>query len=275
MVKVEWSKCASNWITGTILIILASPTCAAFFAQEYLPLPEGAIWNYSGPMGGYSSQVIEGGVIINGVLTIRVDDGEGDSEYYANDENGLVMHRVDVSEDGINAEVVFDPPIPILNQIFNLGDQLNSSGIAWYDIAGYGIFPIDYATEASVISIQQTEVPYGTFDTVYMTLTVTLSGNILGTPVFETGTDGLWLARGIGPIRIGNPSDGEYDLISTNIEELLNYPAVEKDFDNDGDADVLMYHDTYKYRLFTMQDGAVQSIANPGLWGNPSWQYQQ
>jgi hypothetical protein len=66
----------------------------------------------------------------------------------------------------------------------------------------------------------------------------------------------------------GQASDSE---VADFLRPLIRLGAVPNDYDADGDTDVLMKHDSFGYRLFTMQNGAVQSVANPGLWNDPAW----
>jgi hypothetical protein len=209
---------------------VTSPAWPAYVASDYFPLPDGALWSYSGPMGDFSSWVVAGEFDVDGTLTKRIDDSDGGSEFYTNNENGIFLHRVDVNDivDGIeiSAEVRLDPPIPLANAVANLGESLISSGLAYYDLGNDGIWPISYESTATIHSVQETQAPYGTFDTIYMTVSLTLSGTILWQDVYSSETEHLYLAPGIGPVRIGNPSTGEFELVSSNIEDLFTVDTV-------------------------------------------------
>ena len=53
------------WLLLWTLFLVASPAWSAFFVEDYLPLPIGATWTYT---GNYSTSV-NGESTINGALT--------------------------------------------------------------------------------------------------------------------------------------------------------------------------------------------------------------
>jgi hypothetical protein len=61
-------------------------------------------------------------------------------------------------------------------------------------------------------------VPYGTFDSIRLEFTFSLTGVVNGTTVNETATSIFWLAPQIGIVRDDEEQFGVLELLSTNIQ---------------------------------------------------------
>ena len=194
----------------------------AFPTVDYFPLPEGASWSYTRIPGNETivSQVT-GPNWVNGVWTTQFDGGTGDLFSYTNDAQGLRVHEIETGFPA--ARVEFTPPIRLANAEAFVGDNIQVNGTATFIIPGAGSNPISYTSTARLLSQQSTTVPYGTFTTVRLQWTLTMSGTIQGQQVNETTTANLYIAEGIGIVR-DDQGASRLDLFDTNVELLTQDP---------------------------------------------------
>ena len=217
-------------LLGTLLLV-SEPIWSAFPSADYFPLPDGAYWNYiDDDSFPYSTWVVSGTVTINGVPTKELADSNGDDFYFSNDANGIRLHRLGVPI--ASSTATFRPPIPMANATANIGDRLNSSGIADFWIPGVGTFPLNYTSTATIVAAERITVPAGTFDTIRHTLTFRLFGSIRGNPIDETATSTLWLAPRIGVVKDYEVDLGTLRLVETNVVSKL--PSVSIDYPTEG-----------------------------------------
>ncbi len=208
---------------AVLVLATANPAFAMFPMADYFPLPEQATWDYRLSLDGstVTAQVV-GTSMVGGMITTDLENGVGDILSFTNDAGGLRLHRL---ETGVpRSTVTFDPPIPMALATANVGDSLDSSGDASFAVPGAGTFPISYSSTATIAAEEQVTVPYGTFDTIRLVLSFTLTGTVNGQPINDTVVSTLYLADGIGTVRDDEGVLGILDLVDTNVESLTSLP---------------------------------------------------
>ena len=201
-------------LLATFWLCLPQSSLAAFSAASYFPLRDDVYWTYSDD----TTTTVIGTTVINGTPTKELRDNFGDSEFYSNDSQGVMLHRVVVT--GIDAGTVnFQPPIDVAKAQVNVGDRLDSSGTANFTVPGYGTYGLSYTAVARVPATEQVTVPYGSFNAVKLVLTLRIYGSVEGDPIDESTTQTLWLANGIGAVKgdDGPPDYTVWGLVDTNV----------------------------------------------------------
>jgi hypothetical protein len=221
-----------------------------FSAADYFPLLSGDQWvnRFDGDSGvTATTTVLPGTVWVNGVATKAREEQGPDGrlvDYMTNDANGIRLHKVDVNGDTIT----FNPPILLGHASSTLGVEMLSSGAATLYLPGYGSYRLGYTSAAKAVSVVSATSPAGTYDTVRLDWTFTVSGRVQNQPFSETEGASLFLARYIGPVRqvIGGTGatetmelvsafiDHDADTISATID---NCPLVANPDQLDTDAD--------------------------------------
>ena len=216
------------------LLLTAFPALPAFTTAGYFPLPDSATWDYidSYPHS-YSSQVVGGTFPINGVATKRLQHSTGDSEFFTNDANGISMHAIEYTLYSTMTRTKFEPPIRMAYATADIGDRLNSSGLADMHIPDVGqSYPINYSSTGIFAAEEQVTVPFGTFDTVRFVFTFRIWGYVYNGYLDENFTRTLWQAPGAGVVRRDDSQYGIWELVDTNVASLL--PTVTIDFPASG-----------------------------------------
>ena len=186
-----------------------------FKSEEYFPLSSGQEWTYNeNGAAMITRRVLEGTFLVNGVSTrifqsIEDPSGEVFDSYFTNDGNELRLHREAGIVDGINVDITLSPAVTLLENHFSVGQEVVSQGTATMAITGRGTFPLSYTFTSKVLSIEPVTVPLGTFDTVKIEDSLTLTGNVSGQPVTIAGVDTTWLSRFVGVVKEKAEVEGE------------------------------------------------------------------
>jgi hypothetical protein len=59
----------------------------------------------------------------------------------------------------VNSRVTFHPPILVLSDEVAIGDDLDSSGTAYFTYEGLGSYPLDFAANSSVLGLESVTAP--------------------------------------------------------------------------------------------------------------------
>lgn len=228
---------------------------AGFSSVDYFPLLSGDQWvnQVEGNPGVTSTTtVLPGTVPVNGVATkAREEQGPyGRSvDYMTNDADGIRLHKVDVNGDTIT----FSPPIRLGDASATLGQEIVSGGVASLYLPGYGSYVLAYTSAAEGVGVVTVAAPVGTYTTIRLDWTFTVTGTVQGQPFSNTESASLYMARYIGPIRqvIGGTGSAEtIELVSAFIDHdadavsattdncPLTANADQLDTDADGSGDV-------------------------------------
>lgn len=210
----------------TILLavgLLCVMSQAAFPAtsNDYFPLKPGTIWQYQvvGQEGSIvTRKVLVKKVTVNGVETsvVKYIDGKLRT-YFSNGPEGIFLHREYMpGVSGYNIDVTFDPPMKFGNQTFEIGDSITSDGTAVTRAAGH-TFYFGYTAVTSVEGTEAVSVPAGDFETIRVTMELTLSSGGFGD---FTITSIQNFAEGIGIVKeVSTDTDGfetTEELVYTN-----------------------------------------------------------
>lgn len=196
---------------------------ATLASADYFPLLTGDRWvNQVGGDPGVTSTttVLPGTVWINGVATKAREELGPDGravDYMTNDANGIRLHKVDVNGDTIT----FSPPLRLSYASATLGQEILSSGVATLYLPGYGSYQLDYTSAAKATSIVSANAPVGTYETVRLDWTFTVSGWVNGQLFNDTESASMYLAPYIGPIRqvVGGTGASEtLELVSAFVD---------------------------------------------------------
>ena len=196
--------------------------------SDYFPLYYGTRWEYT--VNGYlndTAKVLSKSFNVNGVMTKIIKHKAGLKEYYTNDSNGIMLHRLyqpDVSIPNIGTvdfSLTFIPPIQIVGGMVNIGETFQSNGIIKTNsLPTVGVMRLPYNSSFSIDSAENITVPGGNFDV------VKISGNI--TLIDETVSTTYYMAEDIGIVKEDSAGDtSELDavyyinLVSPSEEEVL------------------------------------------------------
>jgi len=226
-----------------------------FDPENFLPLQPGNQWTYrmnESPGQTSTAIVLDETVVIDGAETkvMEFDEyGEISRDYFTNDSNGIRLHRSYYDGD----TMTFSPPITIATPASTIGGAIEGSGSISAELVGFGTFTLDYASKSRILRQQSVTVPAGTYMTVKVELTTTISGTILGSPVEQVETDTYWLTEFLGAVKSVVEVDDYWtlnELVSTNVDwdgdgvpsDTDVCPGIanpnQLDFDEDGMGDV-------------------------------------
>lgn len=196
-------------------------------AKDFLPLKPGDSWTYQVQDGGLTyndtSHVLDSTYNVSGASTSAVEDnGTGDIDYYTNDGNGILLHRV---KDKDGQVTTLSPPVLMAPSEMRIGENFNSTGYATFQASGNSA-SLQYSSTTKVVSVENITVPAGTFTAVKLELSLHIYGSVNGQNFDETETDTSWLAKNIGPLKTTEDYQG-----SLKTEQLSSLTI-----DHDGDG---------------------------------------
>ena len=206
----KWLWC---WLAMLLGSLLWSDRLLAITTAPYFPIDAGNSWTYSwtdnGLTGTSTTTVLDTPVLVNGVTTIVVQESDGEltQTYMTNDQNGIREHREYVPSTWIDGfgftsvDMVFSPPMKMVDAETTVGASLYSTGTAMFTIAGLGTFPLTYTLTSSIDGLENITVPAGTYQAVKNTQKLTIAGSVLGEYLSIAMTRTLWLTKGIGIVK--------------------------------------------------------------------------
>ena len=206
-----------------------------FWSPPFFPLDAGMAWHYDLSDGSSHVDTVTGEVTINGRATVEVTGAPGGAVDYYSNSGGVFWHRQfdptafsDVG--GSSGTVTFDPPIALLNEAPFISDVASTSGAIALNAPGIGTFGYSFESNATVVERVPVALPPATVQTLRVTLEVRQFGNILGQLFDETTTHDLWLAEGIGLVRLASSG------LAATLSDVTGYS--DGDRDRDGVIDV-------------------------------------
>jgi len=224
------------------IVIISGNAWASFDIEPYFPLSSGDSWSYI--VDDFSpsvATVTEGTTIINGVSTKEVQFTDGFIGYYTNDASGIQLHRQ--FEPGVfilgvgtvDLTVTFIPPIKIADAETDIGQIVNSSGIArTNNLPELGVLDLPYSSSFTVEGFESITVPGGDFTVVQLLGTLTADGELVSSI--------LYLARKIGIIKTTETINGITETLELRDTNVIPIRSV-VDFDGDGVTDVAVYEE--------------------------------
>ena len=241
-------------VAGTLMSL--GEASASFTARSYLPIRPGNFWTYQADDGStFTTTVLPGTTLVNGVATTVLQDNDGFTNYFTNDNNGVRLHRQIDPDFGITA--TYSPPVKLASAVTDIGQTVNSSGTAVTNLGN-----VTYSSSYTIEALENVTVPAGNFTTIRVRGAVTLcSGSVC-----ETATHIIYLARGIGLVKeVVTSPDENYtnELIATNVRPTAAFA----DFDADRKSDIGIYRNGV-WTFIRSSDGG-NTVVN---WGGTSWQ---
>lgn len=168
-------------------------------AADLFPLIPGATYSYL-VNGADALAVVARSTSedVNGVPTMVLDHTPtfGQENYTQDNVQGLAMHRVRLTQDGIPTGVLntFSPPLTFLSPLPVVGSMVTATGTALIEAAGFEPQTVAYSGTATAAAVETITVPAGTFDTLRIESALTV-----GTTVNSIV---LWVAPGVGRIQM-------------------------------------------------------------------------
>ena len=218
---------------GGVVLWLLSQGGSAFgetiISSDYFPLNDGNSWTYmvTGANGTYQETmtVLPGTTVINGVATKAIQYSDGDIDYFTSDVSGIQYHGAHDASPPPTVTLIFAPPLVVAGSTMTIPEIINSSGTVWLTHETAGTFPLDYTATSATEALETVMVPAGTYDTIRLSDSTNIVGNILGDPFDYTERGETWVAKYIGVVKQTiNDVEGTaetWDLISTNVESLI------------------------------------------------------
>ena len=185
-------------LLGLFLSIASVVDSNAYEIKDYMPLQVGNTWIYT---GNYQFS-IPGTEVVNGATTFKFQSSPSSYGLFTNDSNGLRLYAGD-------GEVI-TPPLTLFGATFDIGDVFSASGAIG---AGNSITVIH-----EILGFEQLSVPAYSGEC----LKVGVSVNLLNGADY---TEEIWLAQGIGLIKVKNHNLTDEGYLWGLDNELLSYNA--------------------------------------------------
>jgi cyclophilin family peptidyl-prolyl cis-trans isomerase len=191
------------------VITIAGAGSIAVNTANYNPLVDGAFKTYSkNGVAGYTETVLSGTAIVNNIATKAIQSSDGSMTYVTNDANGIREHQgydpnFYMPGAGIAPlTMTFSPPLlDAPANIINL-QTYNSTGTLNYSIPLAGINSnLSYNFSSTPEAFETITVPAGTYNTIRIQSSLTMSGNVSGQSINQTVTGTSWIASGIGLVK--------------------------------------------------------------------------
>jgi hypothetical protein len=189
---------------------------------EYFPLGQGDtwIWEYDGD----ETQTISGTETINGVVTAKRIDEDGDYELFTNS-NGITLYKNYDADDleGCGwSQSVFTPPITATPAEVSIGAKYTSNFTTNYTNCRGESKTTTSSMEFTVEGIEDVTVPAGTFKDC-LKLKMKSNNMFSDEGQIQSGEETIWLAKGVGEVK-SIPTNGDPDdLISATVSGV-HYP---------------------------------------------------
>ena len=220
-------------IGGLILWVLSQGSAVlgeTYISAEYFPLADGNSWTYqvTGTFGTYNETmtVLPGTTNINGVATKAIQYSDGDVDYFTSDENGIRYHGTRDANPPPIVTLTFVPPLVLAEGAMRIPDIINSAGTVWLTHETGGTSSLDYTATSATEALETVMVAAGTYDTIRLSDSTNIIGNIQGDPFDYTEWGDTWVAKYIGIVKQTiNDVEGSAEtwvLISTNVEPLVD-----------------------------------------------------
>jgi YVTN family beta-propeller protein len=191
-----------------------------FVASDYFPLTPGTVWQYRNDTGKEVAQrVLDKKIKVEGVETTVVSNPYSRVDnYFTSTAQGIFLHAqsqkgVFISGIGLtNVFATFLPPIKMSDAEAGIGTVWTTTGTAKLK-AGPWMTNTTFNAQFTLSDLDQTTVPAGTFETLRLDGTITLSGYTIGESFFMT--------KNLGPVKdISTDLSGTQsvlELVSTNV----------------------------------------------------------
>ncbi len=185
--------------------------------SNYFPVTSGYDWTYQRNDGSGVTQTVQPGTfMINGAGTKLFQGTDGSQAYLTNDGDGLREHREYVLLSSLPpTTLTFAPPFKYAEAQMILGQSLSSSGVAQFDISGYGTYFLNYSGNSTLQSVESVTVPKGTFEALRFQMTLTVEGYVNWQYLNVTENQTIWVAQNLGVVKQVTESE-TYDLVGTN-----------------------------------------------------------
>ncbi len=175
-------------------------------ALELFPLKSNTVFHYLVDGSVPESEIVLADTRnVQGIDAIGILDSDSSISYYTNDENGLREHLL---VDTVGDTLTLIPPAQTLNSVLSLGEEINSTGVAQFNIDGIGLLDIPYIANSTVVGFETISVPYGTFDAIRVDTQLIISGASNGFVVSILTTGSSWYVKDLGEIRSVITTDG-------------------------------------------------------------------
>lgn len=215
---------------------------------EFLPLQTGNKWTYrENSLANLTVTVLPGTTIINGTATRVLSNSDGTASYYTNDSNGIRLHRETTDE---NESITLNPPWQMVGPIAAIGQTFSGSGLATVVSPVNGTMYLNYTGSITVSNLERISVPAGSFDSVRLNGTLTLSGTVNGQFIQVIEFIEYWTVDHIGPVKQNLNIDGDMEnTVLTGYFIDHDEDGIEDRQDNDDDGDGISDADEIKYGL--------------------------
>jgi virginiamycin B lyase len=176
---------------------------------DYFPLTAGTTWSFQrNGVAGFTRTVSSGTYTVGGTATRRIVLSDGSMMYMTNDSLGIRDHR-EYYPGPPATDVIVSPALVFASPQMNLGQAFPSNGTASGTQGGIP-FSLPYWAGSTIEAVEIITVPAGTFRTVRLRTSVTISGSI---------TQTNWVAESIGVVKtiVGDSTDL---MTGTSIQRL-------------------------------------------------------
>lgn len=177
--------------------LFAGPSMAQVLAaSDYFPLLPGTSWTAQSGGAVNVCQILPLSQTANGIPAYPISCSSGITEYYTNDHRGLVWYQR--TDPYLGGTGIFTPLV-VLPAVFSVGQSISQSGA----ISSNGQHIGNYSGATVVRGIEEIATPAGQFRAVSVQMSLTFF--LQGETRFLNRT--LWLAQGIGPVKLSQSSD--------------------------------------------------------------------
>jgi len=267
-------------VVSTFGVVSAS---AALDTINWMPVDLGNSWTYRLSTGATSTEYVAAvNVPVNGISTVKLVSGNGDTSYETHDANGHRLHRMVITEyfpqlgQNITVNTTFQPGAQMLPAQATLGQTVYSSGTATMNLAGYGSYALNYSINATVRGLETLNIRGSVVSAYKADYTIVISGTISGQYLSISETATAWYQPDVGGVKWIVVVDGVQSsgtLISTNV-----VPPVIENPDVLVSASALPRHglvdDSFRIymRAVNSGPGSASNVLMQGTWP-PGMQY--
>ncbi len=194
---------------------------------NWLPVDPGNSWTYRLSTGLTSTEYVAAtNVPVNGISTVKLVAGNGETSYETHDANGHRLHRLVITEyypelgQNLTVTTTFQPAALMLPAQVTLGQNVRSSGNVTMNLAGYGSFALNYSINATVRALETLNIRGSDVSAYKADYTIVISGTVNGQYLSVSETATAWYQPEVGTVKWIVVVDGEQSsgtLISTNV----------------------------------------------------------